>query len=359
MLGLMALGLTVFMIYTLVKNALIGVQLNSEDRFSGTVELIIPITARSEFYLEPWLKNLTSFQTLPGHIRIHILIDGHHPTASAWQELHEKLPNVELHSFLLRPLGREAVPWMLEQIAPKITGEVVIIGDAELVPTEHAFMSLGHLVSEKQKAFFVLPQTQKQNVLGEAIACLNPTLALASIYGFRRFRRNVSHPLVSIAQGWMGMPLGLFQSFDFSKINIPSWKEALAKGWDMENRTYILAFGEKHLLRYYPEHFRTHLYQLRNYWAELWPKGERTGLILFLVALILWSFPLIFFFAHPWWSIASFLLLVLYRFFSKIVFQDSWSAMILHPVACMIWLGTFLWWVVTSAKTKYRARSRA
>lgn len=356
MLGLVALGLTVLMIYTLVKNALIGTQLNAEDKFSGTMELIIPISSRSEFYLEPWIKNLSSFNTLGGHLRIHILIDGHHPAVNAWQELHQKLPYVELHSFLMRPLGREAIPWMIEQIAPKIKGDIVVIGDAELVPTEHAFISLGHLVSKKQKAFFVLPQTNRQNVLGEAVASINPTLALASVFGFRRIRRNVSHPLVSIAQGWMGMPLSTFHDFNFSKINIPSWKEALAKGWDMENKTYILAFGERHLLRYYPEDLKVQIYQMRTYWEELWLKGERTGLFLFLAVLLIWSCPILFLPYHPIWATACFLLLVLYRFFTKIVFQESWRAMILHPLACLIWIGTFIWWTFTGLKTKYGTR---
>ncbi|MFP5384657.1 MAG: hypothetical protein ACLGHN_01165 [Bacteriovoracia bacterium] len=353
MLGLAALALTVIMIYTLVKNALIGTQLSSGDTFAGTIELIIPITSRSEFYLEPWMKNLSYFRELSDKVRIHIIIDGHHPAVSAWQELHQKLPYVELHSFLMRPLGRDAVPWMLEQISPKIQGDVVILGDAELVPTESAFLSISKLVSEKQKPYFVLPQTHRQNILGEAVASLNPTLALASIFGFRKIRRNVSHPLVSIAQGWMAMPLSFFQKFEWSKVNIPSWKEALAKGWDLENKSYILAFGEKHLQRYYPEDLRIQALQLRTYWEELWLKGERTGLVLYLVVLFIWSFPLLFFVSHPFWSLASLLLLILYRFFTKIVFQESWGAMILHPLACIVWLGTFFWWAITGLRTKY------
>lgn len=356
-LGLVALGLTVVMIYTLVKNALIGTQLSSKDTYTGTIELIIPISSRSEFYLEPWMKNLSQFHFMEGHVRIHILIDGHHPAVNAWQELHQKLPYVELHSFLMKPLGREGVPWMLEQIAPKIKGEVVVIGDAELVPSEHAFMSLGKLVSEKQKPYFILPQTNRQNIFGEAVAAINPTLALASIYGFRKIRRNISHPLVSIAQGWMGMPLSMFQKFEWAKINIPSWKEALAKGWDLENKNYILAFGEKNLLRYYPEELKIQAAQLRTYWEELWLKGERMGLVLFLLVLFIWSFPLLCFFSHPFWSLASIMLLILYRFFTKIVFQESWGAMILHPLACLVWLGTFIWWAVSGLKAKYGMKS--
>lgn len=356
MLGLVALGLTAVMIYTLVKNALVGTQLSSEDHFSGTVELIIPITTRSEFYLEPWMKNL---EGLSSHVKIHLLIDGHHPAMLAWQELHQKLPGVVLHTFMTRPLGHEAVPWMLDQISSKITSDVVIIGDAELVPTKHAFDSLSKLVSEKQKAYFALPQTHKQNILGEAIAVINPTLALASIFGFRKIRRNVSHPLVSISQGWMGMPLALFRQFDWGKVNIPSWKEALAKEWDVENKTYILAFGEKQLMRYYPEETKIQILQLKTYWEELWLKGERTGLWLYLTALFIWSFPILCFFTHPFWSLSSIMLLVLYRFFTKIVFQESWGAMILHPVGCLIWIGTFFWWGYEGLKARYGTKRPA
>ena len=356
MLGLVALGLSVVMIYTLVKNALVGTQLSSGDKFGGSVELIIPITVQSEFYLEPWIQNLSQYRLGSENVKIHILIDGHHPAAEAWQELHQKLPYVELHSFLLKPLGREAVPWMIEQIAPSIKSDVVIIGDAELVPTDYVFTSIGKLVTEKQKAYFILPQTSKRTTLGEAIAVINPTLALASIFGFRRFRKNVSHPLVSISQGYMGMPLSVFQNFNWSKVNIPSWKEALAKGWDLEGKTYILAFGEKHLLRFYPEDIKAQIYQLGTYWDELWRKGERTGLALYLVVLLIWSFPLLCFYSHPFWSLASILLLTLYRFFTKIVFQETWKAMILHPFGCLVWLFTFIWWAATGIKSRFGVR---
>ena len=204
MLGLVALGLSVVMIYTLVKNALVGTQLSSGDKFAGSVELIIPITVQSEFYLEPWIQNLSQYRLGSENVKIHILIDGHHPAAEAWQELHQKLPYVELHSFLLKPLGREAVPWMIEQIAPSIKSDVVIIGDAELVPTDYVFTSIGKLVTEKQKAYFILPQTSKRTTLGEAIAVINPTLALASIFGFRRFRKALPCiRLSSVSSFWL------------------------------------------------------------------------------------------------------------------------------------------------------------
>jgi hypothetical protein len=347
MLGLLALGLTSIMIYTLVKNALLGKQLAKDDHFNGTVELIIPVAPNSEFFLEAWGE--IHIQQL----KVHILIDGHHPSLNAWMELKTKMPYLEIHSFPMRPTHVEAIPWMLDQIAPKIQGEVVIIGDSELVPTEHAFLSIAKNVTDKERSYFVVPQTAKFNVLGEAISVLNPTLAFASFFGFRKWQRNLTHPLLSISQGWMAMTLKTFKELDFKTVRISTWKEAISRQWDEQKKTYHLAFGEKHLLRYYPEDLRVLTFQLRGRWEDLWKKRDKVGFWLFIVALFLWSFPVICLLTHPFWSLASLFLLTLYRFFSKIVFQESWKSILLHPVACIFWIGTLVWFVSDKIKAKY------
>lgn len=351
MLGLLALGLTSVMIYTLVKNALMGKQLSKDDQFNGSIELILPISAKTDFFLEAWQNTVSSFAS--GQIKVHVLIDGHHPSLNAWEQLKEKLPYIEIHGFPMRPSHVEAIPWMLEQMAPKITASVVIIGDAELVPTEHAFHSIAKTVTEKNRSYFIVPQTAKFTTIGEAVSVLNPTLAFTSFFGFKRWARNLTHPLLSISQGWMAMPLQTFKEIDFKSVRISTWKEAISRQWDEQKKTYFLAFGEKQLLRYYPEDFKTLVYQLRAKWDELWERRDKSGFYLFLVALFLWSFPVVCFLTHPFWSIASLFLLILYRFFSKIVFQESWRAIILHPIACMVWLGTFAWFLVDKLRGKY------
>ena len=357
MLGLLCLGLTSIMIYTLVKNALLGKQLAKDDQFNGNIELIIPVTAKSEFFLEAWQNSVSTFSLLPGQLKVHVLIDGHHPSLNAWEQLRSKIPYLEIHGFPMRPSHVEAVPWMLEQMAPKITAQVVIIGDAELVPTEFAFLSLAKSVSEKDRSYFVVPQTAKFNTLGEAISVLNPTLAFASFFGFRRWRRNLTHPLLSISQGWMAMTLKTFKEIDFKSVRISTWKEAISRQWDEQKKTYHLAFGEKHLLRFYPEDIKTLVYQLRDKWEDLWRRRDKTGFWLYLVALFIWSFPVVCFFTHPFWALASFFLLILYRFFSKIVFQESWRAIALHPVATIFWLGTFFWWLSDNLRSKYGSQA--
>ena len=101
MLGLLTLTLTAVMIYKLVKNALIGKQLGSDTTFSSSIELIIPVTGSSEIFIEPWIAELRNFKTLQGHLKIHLLIDGHHNTLQKWQELHSEFPMLEVQNFLM------------------------------------------------------------------------------------------------------------------------------------------------------------------------------------------------------------------------------------------------------------------
>lgn len=353
MLGLIVLSLTMFMIFTLVKNALMGKQLSQDDDYTGTISLIIPMTNRSEFYLDPWLQSLTSFRRLTENFQIHILIDGHHPAVVAWRELEEKLPYVKIHSFLHRPKNASPTTWMIEQIAPEIKTQVVIIGDSELVPSESALLSVSKFVDLKARSYFVVPQTVRKTYLGESVALLNPTLALVSVFGWRKFIRRFAYPLMSIAQGWMAMPLETFQGIDFQKFDQRSWKDAIARDWDSRGKKFALAFGERHLRRHYPEVLKVQMGQLKIYWEELWAGGDRHGFWLFILAIFVWSFPLIFIWSHPFWSLASIFLLTLYRFFSKIIFQESWFGIMLHPFGCLIWITTLLIWAIQGVKTRY------
>jgi hypothetical protein len=356
MLGLLALGLITIMIYTLVKNALLGKQLSKNDQYNGTIELIIPVTATSEVFLEAWQKNLSSFPFLPDQVKIHILVDGHHPTLNDWQTLASTIPYLEIHNFPMRPTHLGPVAWMLDQIATKIQGNIVIIGDANLVPTGNAFLSVAKTVAEKGRSYFIVPQTAKFHILGEAISVLNPTLAFASFFGFKKWRRNISHPLLGISEGWMAMTHETFKQLSFKSIKVESWKAAISKQWDEQNKTYHLAFGEKNLLRFYPTDVKELFQKLHDDWGILWIKRDRMGFWLFLIALFLWSFPVVCLLTHPFWAIASFFLLVLYRFFSKIVFQESWISIALHPVACVAWIGSFLWFVTDLVKAKNLSR---
>jgi hypothetical protein len=351
MLGILALGLTFVMIYTLVKNALIGLQLSPDEKYDANIELIVPFTSYSVFFSEPWFKSLGQFR-FSSQIKIHFLVEGHPSFSESLSELERKFPFVHIHHFLVLPPDREPIPWMFEQIKPKIVGDTIIIGDPEIVGTEQAFLSIGKLVSEKQKTYFFLPQTAKLNLPGEAISLINPTLALASVFGFRRIRKNFSNPLLSISDGWMCMPISRFKDFDWSKVFISSWKEALTKVWEIENKTYLLAFGEKQLLRYYSSDLKIQINNLKNFWSHLWINGERSGFWLYIAALFIWSFPILCLMTHPFWSLASLLLLILYRFFTKIVFQESWMAMMLHPFACLVWVGSLIWWATSGLKIK-------
>lgn len=352
MLGLLTLGLTALMIYTLVKNALVGKQLSQADSFTGTIEVIVPVTSESELNLEAWGNAIHGSQFGHGQMKIHVLIDGHHPSLNDWQSHQKTMPYLEIHTLSMRPSHVEATPWLLEQISPHISGSIVIIADPELVPNQNAFLSIADTISEKKRSYFVVPQTAKLNVLGEAVAVLNPTLAYTSFFGFKKWRKNITHPLLSISQGWMAMELSTFKEIDFKLARISTWKEFISRHWDEKKHNYHLAFGEKHLLRYYPTDIKVHLEKLKADWEKLWNKKNKVSFYLYAGTLFVWSFPIICLFTHPFWALASFFLLVLYRFFSKIVFQESWGSIMLHPIACIASMGTLVWMVVDKVKAK-------
>lgn len=165
--------------------------------------------------------------------------------------------------------------------------------------------------------------------------------------------------MMSIAQGWLGMPASLFREIDFSKIRVASWKQGLAEFFDINHKFFGLAYGERHLRRYYPEDLKVQIFQMKTYWDELWSSGDRAGFWLYVACLFIWVFPVLFFFSHPFQAIGSFMLLVLYRFFSKIVFQESWRGIALHIFGAIVWAGTLVWWIFTSVKDRYGFRARS
>lgn len=355
MIGLAALGLTVIMIYTLVKNALLGAQLNALDSFEGKIDVLIPIQNNSSFYFDAWEESLAQFKNT-GSLRIHFMIDGHYPRIGDWENLKTKYSHIEIHNFLMRPSETETIPWMIEQISKNIKAEIIIIGDAQSVANEAALISIAHHTQSKQSSLLILPQTAKLSILGEAVAVLNPTLALASIFGFHKFRKNLSHPLMSLCDGWISMDQKTFSEVSFAKLKNLSWREGLSRQWDEKNKNFQLIFGEKFLRRFYSKNFTEQFEALKQFWPLAWKNPDHLGTILYMTTLFLWAFPFIFLLTNPIWSTVGFFLLIIYRFFTKIVFQESWSALFLHPVAGIILIASCLQWILLSLKAKIQKR---
>lgn len=353
MLGLLVLGLTAIMIYTLVKNALVGKQLSQADSTTHTIAMIVPVTAQSELNLAAWSESIHGSQFGHGQVKIHILIDGHNHDLNQWQSLQTTMPYIEIHSLSMRPDHAPAIPWMIDQIAPRITADVVIIADSELVPTQHAFFSIADTVLTKKRPYFVVPQTAKTNLLGEAIAVINPTLAFTSFFGMKKWRRNITHPLIGISQGWMAMELATFKEIDFKAARLSNWKEFISRQWEEKKVSYFLAFGEKHLIRFYPANATAHMLKLKAFWEELWEMKTKAPFVFYSISMFIWAFPILCFITHPFQALASFFLLVLYRFFSKIVFQESWGSIVLHFVGSAFWIGALGWFASDKIRAKY------
>lgn len=351
--GLPILFFVIFMIYTLIKNALVSAQLSPRDRFNGKIDLIIPMTENSLFFQNAWLEQLSSKDWPESSFKIHLLFtDSFSKDSKDWLELKENLPFIHIHQMNERPLGKEAVPWMLSQIKDSINGDVVILGDSEVVPTLQAFYSAGNLITEQKKSYFIFPQNYRYSIIQESLTSLNTNLALLSLFGFKRLRRSFSHPLFSLAKGWMCMPSQIFHEMDWKSVNFPNWKECLMKTWDLKNKTFQIAFGEKQLSLHSPKSIENLVISMKENWNNLWSQSDRVTLGLFAMILYIWAYPMLSLFSSPFFAIMIGLLLLIYRIVSKIIFQESWPAIILHPISSLVWPATLVWWAAEALINK-------
>ena len=334
------------MIYTIVKNALVGKQLSSSLSHSPSLSMIIPIQNEDPFYHLAWadfFKETQSFSDLD-------FIFMASPDHAEYPRLEEFLKDYP-RTMLVSASG--GLPSALEELKKQSMKETVVIADPQVIARKELLSSLEDLALTQDQPYFVLPQISKQTVLGEAVESVAPNLSLVSIFGFRKFRKNISHPLLSLSKGWLCLNKKIFLETPFHRISHPSLKLSLAELWEEKEISYGLAFGEKNLLCLYPRILMDQLLSQKQSWERLWKTGERSGFALYLLSLFIWSFPILCFFTHPYWSVASFLLLSLYRFFSKIVFQTSLRATFLHPIACSVWLVSLGWWLVEEIRKKY------
>jgi hypothetical protein len=347
MLGILVLCSTLFITFSLVKNALFGKQVSS-DSFTGTIDVIVPVSGTDTFHPEQWSRALLDLRS--PFVKIYILIDGHHPFIEQLNNFAAQFTFVEIHSFLTRPENTEATTWMISQISHRLSSEVVVIADPELIPSGTIFHSIAKMTKEKDRVYLTLPQTGKSKVVNEAIATLHPNLIFASLFGMQKYRFTLTLPIISLTRMWIAMPLQTFKELPSQNLR-GQFKESFYQHWFDEKKAVSLAFGEKHLLRDYPIVIEEQLKEFRDFWSHLWNLHSRKSFAIMVYTLVVWSFPLICF-AHPFWAMGSIFLLVLYRFFSKIVFQESWTAAILHPLATIIsWAGLF-WWIYEQAGPK-------
>jgi hypothetical protein len=338
MLGLLALGFTSLMIYTLVKNALFGIQLNKTSSYHGTIELIVCNGPQDNISFEHWGNALSSYSSFSDQLIVHFLFDGLHSDLGKWQQLSQGKNWIKIHHFTQRPSESNSCPWMIDQISSSIQSSIVLITDSQTIPSNEAIISLGSFMLEKQTPIYAIPQTAQVSTLSETIFSLNPTLSFISLFGIKKWRRHFAKNLFSITDGLLCVDQKFFKELNFKASNNFSWKELFFKNFEDTGLRFQLAFGEKFLKRYHSQSSAAGLLEISQNWESMWSKKNKLPFWIFAASVFVWSFPLICLFTHPFWAMASFFLLVLYRFFTKIVFQESWTSVILHPVGSAYWI---------------------
>ena len=338
MLGLLALGFTSLMIYTLVKNALFGIQLNKTSSYHGSIDLIIPIASHQEINLEYWEKAIYSYSPLSDQLKIHFLFDGLQPDIEMWKKISSLNKQIKIHHFTQRPPDREPCSWMLDQISSLLDSSLVMITDPQTIPEPEALISLGSFMTEKQIPIYCIPQTAQVSTLGEVIFSLNPTLAFISLFGTKKWRQLFGQSLLGTSEGLLCLDLKLFKEIDFKSVRLTSWKDSVSRKMQESGMQFQIAFGEKYLKRFHSATPQLALEEITKTWEIMWSKNNKSAFWIYLASVFVWSFPVLCLITHPFWSLASFFLLVLFRFFTKIVFQESWTSVALHPLGSGFWV---------------------
>ncbi len=341
---LISLILMSWMIFTIVKNAIIAIQLNPKDHYKDSLELIVPILPEDYFNPEIWKKSFLEFQQLNvNNFRIHFLIEKHHSQSNELENLQKTFPFIEIHFFTTGPENIDAAPWMISQIKDQIKGKFVLLGDPDVIPSEKGLISIAYNLEKFERPLIVLPQVSQQNPIGEALESLGPGVALISLVTIKRKAKYFFYGLIGLSKSWLGMSLSQFKEITWQNHKNFSWKDYLYKHWEYSEAKLKLAFGEKFLIKHYPENYQLHLKSIFKYYQFLWTKGDRNTLFLYFMFQFIWFIPLALFWVYPLWTVAGLILILFYRFFTKIIFQESWISVCMHPISnCLHFVGLSL-----------------
>jgi hypothetical protein len=340
MTGLMPIGLILTMIYNLVNNALRGLQIKNGE-FTGTIDYLIPYYPHHHIPFEQWEQILQHSLDAKINVNFHFISAGHHEQTHNLENLQKKFSNIKVHVFMASQEDEILSTWMIENIRQHINAEIVFIADINLVPDESVLLNSSQNLKSGQSAQIIFPQTSKQNFIGDSLAQLSPGLCYISLFGRGQLRKNLSQHLIGLTQLCICMTKTQFQDLPWNKFSAVTWKEAILNTWNLQNTHFNVAFGEKHLKTYYPNLFKQHFVYMRTTWKKYWNHNNRIGLIIFIFIHLAWSLPLLSFLTHPFWALGSLLLIMMYRLFTKIIFQESWISVILHPFSSICWLVAF------------------
>lgn len=324
MIGFIFLLLSTRQIYIIIKNGLTSRQIKKAS--SGQGSLVLIMIKNSDFIDLDFLQQLALIRS-PHQPTLIIPMD--HPQILQLAE--QSIAVVSYDS------STQSAVTMINQLCGKSELESIFVCDFNIVFENDGLFGLEKILVENNGPFCIIPQVHSNNMTIDCLYTLNPNLALISLFSFKRLTRALRRPLLEVSE------LGLaFRKTDFKDFpENQEWKSSLFHGFHTRALGIKLCFGEK----FFSVYLASDLKALWQKMGKIWQKAEEAkdySLPSLLVMCLIWAFPILFFESHPFYAIAIIFLLLIYRLFTLIIFQENILSIVIHPISSVLWLARFV-----------------
>lgn len=337
MLGLITLGLMLVMIYGLVSLAVKGKVANTHAPKSNA-KFSVCMILKDQHALTPLQlqHNLEIISRFP-QADFLLMVQGVEAEVHAYEEMQKRFPALKVYMVPNHPPVASVSGWMMQELLKLAQGDYIILLHSQLDLDENMIESALNESIHNNKAVYGLAQIKRDFFLAESVFALTPQLLIASLKIPQKWKNSIRLSALTDFTNYF-LLLSRTQLKSMGDLDLSS-KGAISTLWqELSNKDELkFMYGERHLARRVPPTRSLIHFEVRQLWTRLLGAKDKTSLILFILALLIWSFPWMFAITHPYWALVGFFLLGIYRFFTKIVFQESWPNIILHPVACVFW----------------------
>lgn len=325
MIGFIFLLLALRQIYIIIKNGLTAKQV--KEAGSGQGVLVLVHVNNSDVVESSYL---TQLERVPAPHKVHFIVKLDHPQILEFGNRSFKIESFD-------PRVETSID-VINRLCAETHFESILISDGNILFNEQGLFGVEKLLHDHKGPFCILPQVHSNNLTVDCLYTLNPNLALISLLSFKKLTRSQQHPLLNISELSIAFRKIDFQAFPENSF----WKSSLFYSFRERAIGLKLCFGEKLFSIYLGANLNSLWPKMMNIWKEASLTHSYTAAS-FIVQLLVWSFPLLFFKSYPFYAIAIFFLLLIFRIFTLIIFQENLMSIIVHPIAGVMWLASFVW----------------
>lgn len=325
MIGFIFLLLAARQIYIIIKNGLTARQIKEASTGEGVLVLI---EVKNSDFLEP--SYLSHLESIKEPHKLYMMAPLDHPQILEFsnRSLQLKTFNPEI----------ESVVDVINNVCLSEDAASVLVSDSNIIFNSEGLFGLEKQLKDSKGPFCIIPQVHSSNLTVDCLYTLNPNLALISLFSFKRLTRSLKHPLLNATQLSFAFRKQDFETF----MDDAFWKSSLLYSFRARAIGVKLCFGEKFFSVLLTPDLNSLWQKMGKVWQETF-KTQNYSTLSLLIQTLIWSFPALFFKSHPFYALLILFLLLIYRIFTVIIFQENVISILIHPFAGLMWLGSFLW----------------